>query len=72
MRLALYSIILTLLISTVVLAAGGKNRGDDPYDAPGSNPVVDSEGNLVGEVIPLQCDRLVKVGKSDWLCIYED
>ena len=67
-----YFFLSLMVLAFAVSAAGGKHRGDDPYDNPGSNPVVDSDGNLVGEVIPLQCDRLVKVGRQDWLCIYED
>jgi hypothetical protein len=60
------------LTAAVAFASGGMNRGDDPFDNPGGNPVIDSDGNIVGEIIPLQCVNLVPMPDSQnkWLCIY--
>ena len=60
------------LIAAVSFAAGGQNRGDDPYDNPGGNPVIDSDGNVVGEIVPLQCVTLIPLPDSQnkWLCVY--
>ena len=60
------------LMAAVAFASGGMNRGDDPFDNPGGNPVIDSDGNIVGEIVPLQCTTLVPLPDSQnkWLCVY--
>ena len=60
------------LMAAVAFASGGMNRGDDPFDNPGGNPVIDADGNIVGEIVPLQCTTLVPLPDSQnkWLCVY--
>lgn len=62
-----------LMVSAGALAAGGKNRGDDPFDNPGGNPVFNSDGEPVGVVVPAACSQytLVNVEGEDapvWIC----
>jgi hypothetical protein len=61
-----------VLLAAVAFGAGGMNRGDDPFGNPGGNPVIDSDGNIVGEIVPLQCTTLVPLADSQnkWLCVY--
>jgi hypothetical protein len=60
------------LTAAVAFSAGDNNRGDDPFDNPGGNPVIDSDGNVLGEVIPLQCVTLIPPpdAQNKWLCVY--
>ena len=60
------------LMAAVAFASGGMNRGDDPFDNPGGNPVIDSDGNIVGEIVPIKCSTLVPLPDSQnkWLCVY--
>jgi hypothetical protein len=60
------------LTAAVAFASGGMNRGDDPFGNPGGNPVIDADGNIVGEIVPLQCTTLVPLPDSQnkWLCVY--
>ena len=59
-------------MAAVAFASGGMNRGDYPFDNPGGNPVIYSDGNIVGEIVPLQCTTLVPLPDSQnkWLCVY--
>ena len=69
-----FLLILLLAFATISSASGDKNRGDDPYENPGDNPVYDIDGNWIGGIYYIPCDgAVVPVGNSSFvMCISDD